>query len=176
MPDTDEHGPGCSCRDSRLNCAGDSFDYTKGGIRQRIEREHAPIHEQASHEAPKPPVSFDPSEQRQTSTLRAPHIYISRYTIEDRKRTMLELILIEALKIVALFMDMFQLRNPPNDHPIYQSWGNYKIFINPSVYLYCNISNIKNKVRKFMLLNLHTLFAFISCILLIIKTLPRSCP
>ncbi len=121
MPDTDEHGPGCSCRDSRLNCVGDSFDYTKGGIRQRIEREHAPIHEQVSHEAPKPPVSFDPSGQRQTSTLRAPHIYISRYTIEGRKRTMLELILIEALKIVALFMDMFQLRNPPNDHPIYQS-------------------------------------------------------
>ena len=25
MPDTDEHGPGCSCRDSRLNCAGDPF-------------------------------------------------------------------------------------------------------------------------------------------------------
>ncbi len=120
MPDTDENGPGCSCRDVRLNCAGDSFDYTKVGIKKRIEREAAAAGK-VHPERETVPASFDPSGERKAPALRAPHIYISRYTIEGRKRTALELILIEALKIVALFMDAFQLRQPPNDHPIYRN-------------------------------------------------------
>ncbi len=120
MPDTDENGPGCSCRDVRLNCAGDVFDYTKVGIKERIEREAAVVPGRMPSEREAVPSSFDPSGERKAPALRAPHIYLSRYTIEGRKRTALELILIEALKIVAIFLDLFQLREPPNDHPTYR--------------------------------------------------------
>ncbi len=117
MPGTEEDGGGRRCRDSRLNGAGDRFDYTKDAIGKVI-CERASSLQQEQH--PTERLAYDPGRQRGELHLRSPRITISRYSMTGRRRSTLEIILIEALKIIGLLMDLFQLRNPPSDHPVYR--------------------------------------------------------
>ncbi|MCR5789604.1 MAG: relaxase/mobilization nuclease domain-containing protein [Lachnospiraceae bacterium] len=115
MPGAGENGEGYRCRDSRLNSSDDNFDYSKTGIRNAIERRTG-----KQPEADRKPAahSFD-SKHRGDLRHYATHIYISRYTIDGRRRTALELLFIEALKIITLLRDLFQVKDAPGDHPVY---------------------------------------------------------
>ena len=121
MPGAGEPGIGYRCRDSRLNSSDDNFDYTKTGIQSAIERrtgkQITPIMTSADHT---PETIID---LRHRGNLRhyATHIYISRYTIDGRRRTALEILFIEALKVITLLRDLFLPKDPPSDHPVFLS-------------------------------------------------------
>ena len=115
MPGAGEIGEGYRCRDSRLNSSDDNFDYSKTGIRSAIERRTGKQLEAGTRPAER---SFDPKHRGDLRHY-ATHIYISRYTIDGRRRTALELLFIEALKIISLLRDLFQEKTPPSSHPVY---------------------------------------------------------
>jgi len=114
MPGVDESGEGYRCRDTRLNSSDDNFDYSKTGIQSAISRKNGqPLHDQAPARQ-----SFDPKHKGDLRHY-ASHIYISRYTIDGRRRTALEILFIEALKVITLLRDLFQTKEAPIDNPVY---------------------------------------------------------
>ncbi len=114
MPNADPEGIEYRCRDSRLNVNGDSFDYSKENIEQILLEKSDP--EKALEACRVKEQTRKALEQKKKGYTK---LYVQRYTIDGRRRSDLELILIQALKVISLLMDRFRPDSPPAQTPVY---------------------------------------------------------
>lgn len=97
-------------RDTRLNIAEDGHDFTKDGIISALEGKPVERQERPVREITKD-ITID-----EHISLKVP-----KYTLNGRKRTVLEMIVLKAIKIIQFFKDMYLGKNPSNSHsPVYR--------------------------------------------------------
>ena len=104
------------CRDSKLNIVDDPFGYEKEQIMAFIRERTKDL--QKTYEVRDPMAAA--REMETARQKRAAETKISRYTIDGRRRSVLELILLNAIRLIKLFLDDFQDVEVKTNSPVYQ--------------------------------------------------------
>lgn len=113
MPCADKNSVEYRCRDTKLNISDDEFDYSKENIINTFSEKDKDISKTKTQNIPDPTKTGNMKHH-------ANHIYISKYDINGRKRSTLELIVIEALKLLTLLKDNFSDSSVKSESPIYK--------------------------------------------------------